>query len=360
MDEFPSEYPAGHPAEYPTTPDANLPALPPARRAAAPRTPRWLLTGGLGLAFALARGIGVLIGSTVLPTFANANFAAVPHRGAQGGFGQVGPGAALNGPGHGPGRELTVTGVAADSITATATNRSGATTNVTIKTSASTQYARLGKTVDRGTITAGTKIAVRGTRNSDGSITATRVSIVVPGLGGTVSAVNGNDITVTGRDNATHVIHTDANTSFVRGDAASSLSAVTNGERIQAAGTLNSDGSLKAEVVHIALAGAGGQITTIDGTTVTVTTRRGTATIKVSGSTTYKIVTVGTNGPTEAVGSASDLAVGKYILAQGTKNRDGSLNAETVRIVPTPAAHGPGHGPRWGGGHGTPPATPGT
>ncbi len=315
------------------------------------RIPRWLVIGGLGLAFALAMGLGVIIGSNVLPTFANADLAAAPPHSA---FGPLGPGFADHGVGYGRGG-LTVTAVGTNTISATATNRTGAPTNVTINTTSSTQYLRLGKAVDRSTITVGMKIRVQGTKNSDSSITATRVEIVVPGYYGTVTAVSGSDITIKNdRDSMTHVIHTSSTTSFTRAGASSSLSAVTTGTEIAAAGALNSDGSLNAEVVHIILPHAGGKITAISGSTVTVQNRGGTTTIHLSGSTTYKTVTKGTNGPTETAASASDLAVGKYIVAEGAKNSDGSLNAETVYILP--AALTGGHG--WPGKHGTPSTTP--
>jgi len=314
------------------------------------RVPRWLVIGGLGLAFAFAMGLGVIIGSGVLPTFANAGLAGAPRHSA---FGLLGPGFADHGGGYG--RGLTVTAVAANSISATAIDRTGATTNVTVNTTSSTQYQRLGKTVDRSTITAGTKIHVQGTKNSDGTITATRVEIVVPSYYGTVTGVNGGDITIKNdKDSTTHVIHTSSSTSFTRGDASLSLSAVTTGSEIAAAGTLNSDNSLNAEVVRIILPHAGGKITAINGSTVTVQARRGTTTIHLSSSTTYKTVTKGTNGPTETAASASDLAVGKYIVAEGTRNSDGSVNAETVHILPAAVAGGPG----WPGKHGTPSATP--
>jgi Domain of unknown function (DUF5666) len=333
---------------------ANMaPAPRPARR-----VPRWLVIGGLGLAFALVLGLGVAIGSAVLPTFANTDLAAAPQNGAvprngvSGQFGQFGL-AAPSIRGHG--RVLTVTGVSANSFTATATNKTGAPTNVTINTTSSTQYLRLGKTVNRSTIVVGTKIAVQGTKNSDGTITATRVEIVLPSYHGTVTAVSGSDITIKdNKDSTTHVIHTNANTSFTRAGASSSLSAVTVGEEIGASGTLNGDNSLNAEAVAIILPHAGGKITAINGSTVTVQARRGTTTIHLSGSTTYKNVTFGANGPTETAASASDLAVGKYIVAEGAKNSDGSLNAEVVRILP--AAPAGGHG--WPGKHGTPSTTP--
>jgi hypothetical protein len=48
---------------------------------------------------------------------------------------------------------------------------------VTIHTTASTQYTRGGQSVAASAVTAGSQIHVVGTRNSDGSITATRIDL---------------------------------------------------------------------------------------------------------------------------------------------------------------------------------------
>jgi hypothetical protein len=66
-----------------------------------------------------------------------------------------------------------------------------------------------------------------------------------------------------------------------------------------------------------------GQISAIDGNTLTITTRGGTtSTVHVDGDTTYQV-----NG---AAGALSDLAVDSFIVAQGTQRADGSLDATDV------------------------------
>ncbi|HEX9069942.1 MAG TPA: DUF5666 domain-containing protein [Ktedonobacterales bacterium] len=302
------------------------------------RAPRWLLIGGATVASVAILGFGVLLGSTIIPAFAASHQGAVR---TQRSFGQ-GPQMGDHGPGaKGFGRSLSVTSVTASTIVA----KDGHGNSVTITTSASTTYTRAGKTIDRSAITAGTNISARGTRNSDGSITATAVEIVLPGYHGTVTAVNGGDITVhDARANTTHIIHTDAATTFMRAGATSSLSAITTGTQISAIGTLNSDNSLKAEAVSIQLPHVGGQITKISGNDITVQQRGGTQVIHVSGSTTYTSITVTSSGPTKSTASLSDLKVGGFILAEGTKNSDGTLNAEAVTLLP---AGGLGHG-KWG------------
>ena len=76
--------------------------------------------------------------------------------------------------------------------------------------------------------------------------------------------------------------------------------------------------------IHVVLPSVVGQVTAIDGNTITVTQPGGTtATIHVDGSTTYKV-----NG---AAGALSDVKVGSFIAAEGTQRTDGSLDAAAVR-----------------------------
>jgi hypothetical protein len=142
------------------------PTPPPAPRR---RGRKWLLIGGLALAFTLALGIGTLLGS-VIPRVAQAAnltpgsrlfaLASTPGTsGAHGARGQCGT--------------LTVSSVNGQMITATAPDGS----TVTIHTTASTKYTRSGQSVSASAVTAGSQIDADGTRNSDGSITATSIDI---------------------------------------------------------------------------------------------------------------------------------------------------------------------------------------
>jgi hypothetical protein len=80
-----------------------------------------------------------------------------------------------------------------------------------------------------------------------------------------------------------------------------------------------------------------GQVSAVNGDTITVIQRGGTkATIHVEGSTTYQV-----NG---AAGKLSDVKVGSIVIAQGTQRSDGSLDAANVRTGDRPAA---GSRPNW-------------
>jgi hypothetical protein len=141
---------------------------------------RWLLLAGLAFAFMLALGIGTLLGSTT----SNSQAAALTSGGtsssqtltfAQGDANNAQPQNA--GPGtqgiRGQCDALTVSSVNGNTIVAKSSNGN----SVTIHTAANTQYTQAGKTVTASAVTAGARIHVTGTHNSDGSITATRIDI---------------------------------------------------------------------------------------------------------------------------------------------------------------------------------------
>jgi Domain of unknown function (DUF5666) len=137
---------------------------------------RWLLIGGLALAFMLALGVAALMSSS--PGTAQAS--ALSSAGAgnpqtlvvQGDFNNAQVQNANPGP-QGQCEALTVSSVSGQTIVAkTATGSS-----VTIHTTASTKYTQAGKTVAASVITVGTHIHVMGTHNSDGSITATSIDV---------------------------------------------------------------------------------------------------------------------------------------------------------------------------------------
>gem|GEM_PF-745632 len=275
-----------------------------------------------------------------------------------GGHGPNGP--MYRGPGMRGGPNLTISSVQASTIQAKTPNG----TVVTITTTASTQYTREGQSVSRSALKAGDEIHVAGQRQSNGSITATRVDIELPHAGGTVAAVSNGTITVKDRQGS-RVIHTSASTTFIQAGQKVSLSAITTGDVVMAEGTLNADGSLNAQSVMIMTPRAGGTITKIAGNAITVQTPRGTQTINVTGSTKYMQVQFGANGPTRTTTSLSALKTGMHIMATGTRNSDGSFTATEVDVMTgNPPAHGQFHGGwRQGGTWGQPPAgtqTPGT
>lgn len=157
-----------------------------------------------------------------------------------------------HGKGHGPKATLTVTSVSGQKMSAK--QQSGTSvTNITITTTSSTIYKRAGQTVSASAVTTGTVIHVRGTKNSDGSITAVQIDVVLPHVGGQLTKINGSTLTVQDKS-GTHTIQTSSSTSFVNDSTHQkiALSDLKIGENIHAEGATNSNGSLSAQVVHLA------------------------------------------------------------------------------------------------------------
>ena len=126
----------------------------------------------------------------------------------------------------------------------------------TIAVTSSTTITKAGATITASDLAVGDEIRFAETKATDGTYSITRIVVVVPHLGGEVTAKTSDTITVTRRDGTTATIHVGSSTTFtVRGVTTATLADVAVGMRLQAEGTLNSDGSLDASRV---MAGAGG------------------------------------------------------------------------------------------------------
>jgi hypothetical protein len=150
------------------------PPLPPLEAAPVPRRRRWLLPAVLALAFLLTLGVGVFMGASLLANAQaaaggpnGANFARFSLANTPGAHGSGGPG------GQGQCDAYTVASVSGNTITAKAADGS----TLTIHTSSSTKYTKGGQSASASAVTAGSQIHVEGTRNSDGSITATQIDV---------------------------------------------------------------------------------------------------------------------------------------------------------------------------------------
>lgn len=335
MNEVPQGYPHDDPTSvpqplsgHPHPQEYGMAAQVPPRR----RTRRgWWMAGGAVFTLAVIVGLAVV----AVPAFA----AAGPQNPILGFFteGKTGGHPGRDGGHHMRPGGLTVQKVSGDTITATRPDGQ----SVTIHTSSSTTYWREDSQVDAGAVTSGAHIAVRGQRASDGSVTATRIDIVMPSYAGMVTAITGSDLTIKGRDGQTHTIHTGASTKVKRAGEDVTFAAIAVGDKVLASGTLNGDQTLTADVVRIMLPHAGGQVTAINGADITVRNHLGsTITIHTSGSTKFYAVSRGQNGTQKTPIALGDLKTGDLIIAEGTHNSDGSINAQVVAIVPQGALHG--------------------
>lgn len=223
-----------------------------------PLSPRqrspWLIFGMLGglavvLAFTLfitthhvlAQGNvqGANVATTATPTHGNG------HRWA-GGPGFMGQ--------HGPFQAVTITSISDQTITGT--GRNGATKM--IKVTSSTTYHRGSTTISLGDLAKGNVILAMGTKNSDGSLTATSIMVQVPHSGGKISHISGNSITVQS-PRGTDTIQVTSTTTYVNAQTKAKIgfSDLKVGDFIQVEGAPNSSNVFVATNVDLVPAGFG-------------------------------------------------------------------------------------------------------
>jgi hypothetical protein len=200
-----------------------------------------------------------------------------------------------------------------------------------------------GATVAVSALKVGDRIAIRETRNADGTYTITAIEVVQPTVAGTVASVSGSTVTLTTRGGGSQKVVLTSSTTYEVGGKAGTKDAVVAGAQIVARGTLATDGTLTATSVTVAPATAAGTVKEKSASSITLTVRDGsTVVVKVSSTTTYQVD--GITSPTLA-----DVKVGAVVMASGTSNADGSLAATVVRSWAAGQDGGPGMG---GFGHG--------
>ncbi len=171
-----------------------------------------------------------------------------------------------------------------------------------------------------------------GTTMPEATATASAAS-VAGGFGGfgrfgfrdiTITAINGSDLSLKTDDGWTRTITVTSTTTITKGGATITVGDLAVGDQIAFAQDRAADGTYTVTAIKVVLPTIVGEVTAIDGNTITVTQPGGTtATIHVDGDTTYQV-----NG---AAGALSDIKVGSFIAAEGTQRTDGSLDAAAVR-----------------------------
>ena len=149
--------------------------------------------------------------------------------------------------------EGTVTAVGASSLTVQTAD--GMSTTVTL--TATTTYSVNRASATQAAVTVGSVANIQGTANADGSFTATSVSIHPAGLGGTVTAVGADTITVADASGATATIRVTSTTTYRTAAGTGTLAGVTVGSIVRAEGVKNADGSLNATAVRVGTADGG-------------------------------------------------------------------------------------------------------
>lgn len=140
----------------------------------------------------------------------------------------------------------------------------------------------------------------------------------------TISAKSGTSLTLTTDDGWTRTIAIGSSTTITKGGQTIAVGDLAVGDQIRFSQTKASDGTFTINAIRVVLPIAGGKVTAVTGTTITVAGRGDTtATIHVDGDTTYEVDGV-------AGKALADITVGSIVIAEGTTRSDGSLDAATV------------------------------
>jgi hypothetical protein len=139
----------------------------------------------------------------------------------------------------------------------------------------------------------------------------------------TITAINGSDLSLKTDDGWTRTITVTSTTTITKGGATITVADLAVGDQIAFAQDRATDGTYNVTAIKVILPTTGGQVSAVNGNTITVTQPGGTtATIHVDGNTKYQV-----NG---AAGALSDIKVGSFIIAEGTQRTDGSLDAAAI------------------------------
>ena len=159
----------------------------------------------------------------------------------------------------------------------------------------------------------------------------------------TITAISGTSVSLKTADGWTRTITVDSGTTYEKNGATAALADLKVGDEVRFKETRETNGTYTIDAIAVIPPHAGGTVSAISGSTITVTQPDGTsATIKVGSTTTYDVA--GNNSA-----ALTDIKTGMVLMATGTRNSDGSLNATTVRAfdpstMPNRGDHGFGHG----------------
>ena len=205
----------------------------------------------------------------------------------------------------------------------------------TISVTADTKIAKGGVAATLADLKVGDRVALRQKRNADGTYAIVALTVPVPVLAGTVTAVDADSLTLKSRDGSTRTIDLTGSTTFKLGGAEGKKSDIKVGSIVVVTGSQGSGDAFTASTVRIQvrLDRVVGEVTAKTKDSITVKQRDGsTVTLKVGAAT--KFAVRGAGSP-----ALDDIAVGMKVVAVGTRNADGSLAASLVQgRAPTPAA----------------------
>lgn len=145
----------------------------------------------------------------------------------------------------------------------------------------------------------------------------------------TVTAINGNDLSLETTDGWTRTITVSSSTTITEAGQTITVGDLDVGDTIRFSQTASSTGTYTIDAIVVVVPTVGGTVTEVGSGSFKLTARDGTArTITTSGSTAY---TLGFSSSAKA-GSAADLKVGAGVVVQGTSATNNAMTAVTVRI----------------------------
>ena len=140
----------------------------------------------------------------------------------------------------------------------------------------------------------------------------------------TIRAISGPQLSLSTEDGWTRTITVTSTTVITKGGQPIKLGDLQVGDQIRFSQTRNADGSYAVTAIAVPVPVAGGEVTAVDATTITVKGRAGvTRVITVNDATVYQLG--------KAPGSKADVKVGTHVNAQGTTSGD-TFTAITVRV----------------------------
>ena len=166
---------------------------------------------------------------------------------------------------------------------------------------------------------------------------------------GLVTAIDSSSLTLEVQDMAsgagakevTVSFTTDTKVRLVESAALGSLSDIQVGSRVKIEGRLNQQNGFEAQAILVLPSGdeLAGKVVSVDGNTITLETRQGQVKITVSADTQFR------KAPGEqGAGSLADISQGKFLVAYGELQSDGTLVARLVMLNLGPRPGGPGQG----------------
>lgn len=212
----------------------------------------------------------------------------------------------------------------------------------TIALTSTVKLTKGGAAIDLSALKVGDQVRFSQTKNADGSYTVDQLAVVVPSVGGTVSAVSASGFKVTTRDGSIWTIAINGTTKYQYGTGTGTLADVKNGTVALVQGTKTGDNALTALTVRVAGDRAVGTVSAKTANSITIKTRDGSSvTVHVGSGTTYQAAG-------KATATQADITVDSGIGVSGRKRADGSIDADVVVAGNGRGLFG-GHGPRGGG-----------